>query len=307
MAEIKQTMGWVEWGLLIFLSILWGGSFFFIGVVVNGLPPFTIVALRVLLAAIVLNLIVPFTGQRMPRDRRVWSAFFFMGLINNSIPFSLIVWGQTQIASGLASILNATTPFFVVIVAHFFTQDEKLSGRRLIGVIIGIVGVAMMIGPAALSGLGVNLLAQLAILGAAISYAFGAVYGRRFQTMGIPPMITATGQLTASAVILIPIAIIVDQPWGLPMPGLEVWLSMLGLAVVSTSLAYIIYFRILAVAGATNILLVTLLVPVSAILLGSTVLNERLDFRHFIGMGMLAIGLLVIDGRLLRMIGVEQN
>ena len=302
MTEIKQTMGWKEWGLLIILSIVWGGSFFFVGVAVKVLPPFTIVALRVTIAALALNLLVPAMGHRMPTSGKTWLPFLGMGLLNNAVPFSLIVWGQIYIASGLASILNATTPFFTVVVAHFFLSDEKLSGRRLIGVIIGIAGVAIMIGLQALDGLGggnYTLLAQLAIIGATVSYAFSGVYGRRFSGMGLAPLVVATGQLTAASALLIPIALIVDQPWSLAMPSLNVWGSIIGLALVSTSLAYIIYFRILAVAGATNLLLVTLLVPVSAILLGTTVLGERLEPRHFVGMGLLAIGLVIIDGRLL--------
>lgn len=310
MTEIKQTMGWKEWGLLIILSIVWGGSFFFVGVAVKVLPPFTIVALRVTIAAVALNLLVPAMGHRMPTSGKTWLAFLGMGLLNNAVPFSLIVWGQIYIASGLASILNATTPFFTVVVAHFFLSDEKLSGRRLIGVIIGIAGVAIMIGLQALDGLGGGnyaLLAQLAIIGATVSYAFSGVYGRRFSGMGLAPIVVATGQLTAASALLIPIAIIVDQPWNLAMPSLNVWGSIIGLALVSTSLAYIIYFRILAVAGATNLLLVTLLVPVSAILLGTTVLGERLEPRHFVGMGLLAIGLVIIDGRLLTLFKSEES
>ena len=310
MTEIKQTMGWKEWGLLIILSIVWGGSFFFVGVAVKVLPPFTIVALRVTIAALALNLLVPAMGHRMPTSGKTWLPFLGMGLLNNAVPFSLIVWGQIYIASGLASILNATTPFFTVVVAHFFLSDEKLSGRRLIGVIIGIAGVAIMIGLQALDGLGggnYTLLAQLAIIGATVSYAFSGVYGRRFSGMGLAPLVVATGQLTAASALLIPIALIVDQPWNLAMPSLNVWGSIIGLALVSTSLAYIIYFRILAVAGATNLLLVTLLVPVSAILLGTTVLGERLEPRHFVGMGLLAIGLVIIDGRLLTLFKSEES
>ena len=302
MAEIKQTMGATEWVLLIILSILWGGSFFFVGVAVKALPPFTIVALRVTIAAAVLWLVVPLMGHKMPFTSKAWLAFLGMGLLNNAIPFSLIVWGQTYIASGLASILNATTPFFTVIVAHFFLADERLSGRRLLGVMIGIAGVAIMIGLQALEGLGgdnIALLAQLAIVAATLSYAFSGVYGRRFSGMGFAPVVVAAGQLTASAGLLLPVALLVDQPWTLAMPTLNVWGAIIGLAVISTSAAYIIYFRILAVAGATNLLLVTLLIPVSAILLGTTVLGERLEPRHFVGMGLLAIGLIIIDGRLI--------
>jgi drug/metabolite transporter (DMT)-like permease len=292
----------LEWSMLIALSVLWGGSFFFVGVAVRALPPFTLVAARVALAALVLHVVVVATGQRMPADRRIWAAFFGMGLINNLVPFCLLVWSQTHIASGLASILNATTPVFTVIVAHFLTSDEKLSGNRLVGVAAGFAGVVLMIGPAALDGFGTSVLAQLAALGAACSYAFAGIFGRRFRRLGVAPLVTATGQVTASTIMLLPIALLVDQPWTLPAPGPDVLAAVAGLAVLSTALGYILYFRILATAGATNLLLVTFLIPVSAILLGVTVLGERLEARQLMGMGAIAIGLAAIDGRLVRLV-----
>lgn len=299
MKTVNRSMGRVEWLLLIILSILWGGSFFFIGVAVKGLPPFTIVVLRVGFAAIALNLFVLARGLRMPRGKTLLLAYLSMGLLNNVIPFSLIVWGQTHIASGLASVLNATTPFFTIIVAHFLTQDEKMSKERLIGVLIGFVGVVFIIGPEALTDFGTNVFAQLAVLVAAISYAFAGVFGRRFQRLGSAPLLTATGQVTASTVVLLPLALVIDQPWRLPMPSWQVWGAILGLALFSTALAYLIYFRILSTAGATNLLLVTFLIPVSAILLGTLILGEQLEAKHFAGMAFLAVGLAVIDGRIL--------
>jgi drug/metabolite transporter (DMT)-like permease len=285
------------WSLLIALSVLWGGSFFFVGIAVLALPPFTIVVLRVGLAAIALNVIVRAMGLTMSMDRRVWTAFFSMGLLNNMIPFSLIVWAQTHIASGLASILNATTPLFTVIVAHLLTKDERMNGWRFTGVVVGFAGVVLIIGPEALQGLGTDIVAQTAILAAALSYAFAGIFGRRFRAMGIPALATATGQLTASTVMMIPLAIVVDRPWMLPMPGLEIWGAVLGLVLLSTALAYILYFRVLATAGATNVLLVTFLIPVSAILLSTTILGERLEPKHFTGMGIIGLGLAMIDGR----------
>jgi drug/metabolite transporter (DMT)-like permease len=290
-------MGAVEWTLLIGLSVLWGGSFFFVGVAVDGLPPFTIVVLRVGIAAFALNVAVVALGLRMPSDRRAWGAFLGMGLLNNLIPFSLIAWGQTHIASGLASILNATTPLCTVVVAHFLTRDEKMNAGRLAGVVIGFAGVVVMIGPEALEGFGVDVAAQLAVLAAATAYAFAGVFGRRFRRMGIAPLITATGQVTASTLMLVPMALVVDRPWTLPMPTTEVWGAVVGLALLSTALAYILYFRILATAGATNLLLVTFLIPISAILLGATLLGERLATQHFAGMVLIGLGLAAIDGR----------
>lgn len=299
MKTVNRRMGAIEWLLLVILSALWGGSFFFVGVAVKALPPFTIVALRVGLAAIALNLIVWGAGSRMPKDWGTWKAFFAMGLLNNMIPFCLIVWGQTHIASGLAAIFNATTPLFTVLVAHMFTKDEKITTGRIGGILVGFTGVAVIIGLDSLSGLGTNTMSQLAVIGAALSYALAGVYGRRFKNMGVAPMVTAAGQVTASSLILIPLAITLDMPWTLTMPGWGVWSAVVCLALVSTALAYIIYFHILATAGATNLLLVTFLIPVSAILLGAVFLDEQLALKDFTGMGLICLGLLAIDGRLL--------
>lgn len=297
-ASIQKTMGASDWALLIILSVVWGGSFLFVGVAVKELPPLTIVALRVVMAAIALRLVLAVLRMPMPRGRQAWAAFLGMGILNNAIPFSLIVWGQSHIASGLASILNATTPLFTVIVAHYLTADERLTGQRLVGVVVGFVGVAVMIGAAAFSAHDVSVPAQLAVLGAALSYAFAGVFGRRFRTMGIPPLATATGQVCASSVLLLPIALAVDRPWSLPMPSTGAVLSLAGLALVSTAFAYILFFRLLARAGATNVGLVTFLIPISAILFGIVILGEKLEMRHVAGMALIGAGLVLIDGRL---------
>jgi drug/metabolite transporter (DMT)-like permease len=293
----NRPMTALEWGLLLSLSVLWGGSFFFVGVAVRELPPLTIVVLRVLLAALALLAISRFMGQRLPGERRVWAAFFGMGLLNNVIPFTLIVWGQTHVASGVASILNATTPLFTVVVAHFLTADEQMTGGRLAGVLVGLVGVAVMVGGTALQSLGVNVIAQLACVAAALAYAFAGVFGRRFRAMGLAPMATATGQVTASSLMLLPVVLIVDRPWTLAAPSVETVAALLGLALLSTALAYILYFRILASAGATNVLLVTFLVPVSATLAGVLLLGEVLQGKHLVGMALIGLGLAAIDGR----------
>ena len=300
-STINRTMTWREWSMLLALSVLWGGSFFFTGIAVQELPPFTIVVLRVGLAAIFLLALLRVLNIRMPTDRKTWSAFFGMGLLNNVVPFCLIVWGQTHIASGLASILNATTPLFSVVVANFLTTDEKMTGNRLGGVIVGFAGVVFLVGPSALEQSGANITAQAACLAAAFSYALAGIYGRRFKRMGVAPIATATGQVTASTLMLLPVALLVDQPWTLPLPGPATFAAIGGIAALSTALAYVLYFRILSTAGATNLLLVTFLIPVSAILLGWLVLGERLDHRHLLGMALIGAGLAAIDGRLLRL------
>jgi drug/metabolite transporter (DMT)-like permease len=296
-APIHKTMTLSDWALLIALSVVWGGSFLFVGVAVKELPALTIVASRVVMGAAALLIVLRVMGLHLPRTRQAWGAFLGMSILNNVIPFTLIVWGQSHIASGLASILNATTPLFTVIVAHYLTADEHLTGQKFAGVIVGFIGVAVMIGVAAMATWDATILAQLAILGAALSYGFSGVFGRRFKTMGIPPLATAAGQVTVSSVLLLPVALIVDRPWTLAMPSTEAVLSLVALGLVSTAFAYLIFFRLLARAGATNVGLVTFLIPVSAILLGVLVLGETLAVRHVAGMALIGAGLILIDGR----------
>ena len=260
-SSINTSMGAREWAMLIVLSVLWGGSFFFVGVAVADLPPLTIVTLRVGLAAITLWSIALVMGLRPPKSVGIWTAFLGMGLLNNVIPFVLIVWGQTQIASGLASILNATTPLFTVVVAGMLLPDERATPLKLMGVAVGFIGVVVMIGlPAMGEGEGDSTLAQVAIIAAALSYALAGVYGRRFKVMAVNPIVTAAGQVTASAIVLAPIAFTVDGPLDIVGPSVGTWAAIVGLAVLSTATAYVLYFKLLESAGATNLLLVTLLI-----------------------------------------------
>ena len=290
-------MGASEWGSLLLLSLLWGGAFFFSKLALDELRPFSVALVRVTIGAAALWCVLLATGQRMPASPRLWGQFALMGLINNLIPFSLIFWGQTQIASGLAAILNATTPLWTVLLAHWLTQDDRLTPQRLAGVLIGLAGVAVMVGGAAIGGLGLSLLAQLAVIGAALSYAFAVLFGRRFR--GLPHLAPAVGQLTCSTLMLLPLVALLD---GRPaaLPGTTTLLALLGLGLLSTALAYNLYFRLLATAGATNVAMVTLLIPVSAVLLGTLFLGEQIEPRHYAGMALIALGLLAIDGRLLR-------
>ncbi len=223
-----------------------------------------------------------------------------MGLLNNVLPFALIVWGQHRIASGLASILNAATPLFTVLAAHLCTDDEKLTGLKAAGVAIGFAGVAVLVGADVLGGSGADVPAQLACLAAALSYALAGIFGRRFRRLGLAPLATAAGQVSASALMLLPVMLLVDRPWDLAPPHAETWLAVLGVGLLSTALAYVLYFRILALAGATNLLLVTFLIPAVAILLGALALGEALLPRQFAGMALIGAGLAFLDGRLPR-------
>ena len=297
---INRSMNLREWTMLLMLAVLWGGSFFFAAVALRELPTMTIVFLRVLLASLTLLAAIAIMGIALPREARAWWAFCQMAILNNVIPFVLLVWGQTRIASGVASILLATTPIFTSVIAHYATSDEKLTALRAGGVAFGVLGVVVMLGAAGLTSLGGNFLGELAILGAAVAYGASSVYARRFNKLGISPLASATGLLIAGTAMIFPIALIVDRPWELPMPGLAVTGAIIGYAVLSTSIAYILYFKIVATAGATNLMLVTFLMPVTAILLGVIVLHETLEIRHIAGMALIAVGLVAIDGRLLR-------
>lgn len=293
----NRPMTVLEWAMLIALAAVWGGSFFFNGVAVRELPVFTVVVSRVVLAALLLLVILRFTGERMPTERSTWFAFFGMGLLNNAIPFSLIVWGQQHLASTVASILNASTPLFTVVFAHLLTRDEKMTANKLLGVVVGFAGVAVMIGLDAIDTLGTDIVPQLMCLAGAVSYAFAGIYGRRFQAMGVTPMTTATGQVIASSILLLPLMLVIDRPWMLDTPSMAAIGALIGIAAVSTALAYVLYFRILSTAGATNLLLVTFLIPISAIILGVWFLGESLLPRHLAGMALIGVGLAAIDGR----------
>ena len=298
LAAVNTIMNRREWAMLVTLSVLWGGSFFFAEIALESLPPLTIVTLRVGLAAITLWLVVLALKLPIPNSPPIWIAFFTMGLLNNVLPFSLIVWGQSQISSGLAAILNATAPLFGVIVAGILLRDESATPLKITGVVIGFAGVIVMMDLSSIATSG--LLAQLAILAAALSYACASVYGRRFKATGLNPILVAAGQVTGSTLLLLPIALWVDGNDHYANVPSQVWAAIISLAVFSTAAAYILYFKLLASAGATNILLVTLLVPVSAILLGWLFLEESLQTPHIIGKAMIALGLSAIDGRLWR-------
>lgn len=287
-----------DWVMLITLATVWGGSFLFNAILVAELPVITIVAIRVTVAALALWGFVRVTGRKIPTSPQVWGALLILGVLNNAIPFSLIVQGQTQITSGLASILNATTPLFTILVAGFFLTDERFSVLRVLGVVVGFSGVILMLGPEALSGLGDDFWAQLCALGAALSYGFASVFGRRFRELRVDPVMVATGQVTMSSLVLWPIALWIDGPQDIMGLSFNAAASMFGLAVLCTSFAYILYFRILERAGATNISLVTFLVPISAIILGVLVLGERIFIKEIMGMTLIGMGLAIIDGRL---------
>jgi len=299
---INQQMVGREWGILLFLAVIWGGAFMFIGVAVRHVEPLTYVWLRLTIAAGAMFLFLKLKGHKLDLPREVWGSILLLALLNNALPFTLFGWGQTHIASGLASILNATTPIWGVLVAHFFTQDERMTPRKIAGVMLGFAGVATMIGPMLLTNVGSDALAQLACITASLSYAFAAVWARRFRRIGVSPMSVTTGQLTAGALMMLPLALLVDQPWTQPLPPLTAWGAIIALALLCTALGYVLYFKLIETAGATNALLVTLLVPPFAIMFGTLFLNEVLAPQDFIGLALIALGLAAIDGRLFKLL-----
>jgi drug/metabolite transporter (DMT)-like permease len=301
---INQRMGTTDWAMLLLLSFLWGGSFFLIGVLVAELPPLTIVTIRVGVAALTLWAVLLVGGYDIPKTFKLWRAFFMLGLLNNVIPFTFIVWGQNHIGAGLASIMNATTPLFTILIAGTFLVDENITPQKVAGVVLGLIGVSVLIGAESLAGIGLDIslqtLAQLAIMGAAISYGCASVFSRRFKALGVSPFSTSVGQVTASTLIVLPITFVIERPDQLANPSLQAWLSILCLGVFCTALGYTLFFKILSSSGATNVVLVTFLVPVTASFLGWLILNEQLHSSHFIGMAFIGLGLAAIDGRVLK-------
>ena len=286
------------WTLLIALSLLWGVSFIFIKIAAVDMPIFTLVFLRVALAALALHAVIVVTGRAYPTGLAMYGRYALMGLLNNAIPFILIVYATPRIGAGAASILNATTPIFTLIVAHLLTADEKITAGKAGGIALGFAGVVVMIGPKAFGGLSAEVLAALAMLGATLAYGFSGVVGRSFRS--VDPVVSAACQLTASTLILAPLAIVLETPWQLAMPGLPAILATLGFALLSTALAYILFFRIIMRAGGTNVMLVTLLIPISAVALGVAFLGEVVTPADLGGMSLISAGLMIIDGRVVR-------
>ena len=295
---LNTQIGGRTWALLILLGVLWGGSFFFARIAVQEIPPLWLVFFRVFVAALALHLYLIVLRQWKNFSAVPLLPFFGIGMLNNVIPFSLLFIGQKELGAGLASILNATTPFLTVIAAQVLTGDEKASVRKIVGTLLGIAGAVIVVGPAAFKGLGAPLWAQLCVIGATSSYAVASIYAKRFK--GVPPLVTATGQLTASTIIMLPLALSVHGQPLLAQWSSQSWLAVSALALASTAFAYTLFFRIVAAAGATFVSLVTLIVPVSAILLGIAFLNETISINQLIGMVIIASGLLVMNSELRR-------
>ncbi|WP_404927589.1 DMT family transporter [Mesorhizobium sp. ORM16] len=292
----RGPMALKDWAQLLLLGAIWGGSFFFARIAVAELNPLVLVLFRVAIAALALQLYLFLRGPSFRLALPHAGLFFLLAVTNNVVPFSLIFAGQTELGAGVASVLNATTPFWTLILANALTSDEKLSWNKLAGIALGVAGTAVMIGPGLVAGLGGPVWAKFALIGASLSYGVALMVARRFK--GVPSPVIATGQLTASTVIMIPVVLLAHGPAGLLSASAPVWAAVLALALLSTAFAYILYFNLVASAGATNASLVTLIVPVSAMLLGFLFLGERLELFEIGGMMLIGFGLVTIDGRL---------
>lgn len=290
-----RAIGPAEWAALLALSVIWGGSYLFMKIAVVELPVFVIVFSRVAIGATMLGAILLMIRQQLPMRFEHWRAFLGMGLLNNVVPMSLIVFGTQSISAGLASIINALTPLFTILIASRLTSDEMLSPSKVIGVIIGFIGVIILIGPGLLIEHDIGVIGELACVGAALSYASSNVFGRRFARMGLKPLEIAFGQTTSASIILLPMVLFVDRPWTLATPSAAVIASVVALGALCTGFAYLLFFRVLTKSGATAIALVTLMIPPSAITLGALVLGEKLSLQDALGMIVIAIGLIAVN------------
>jgi drug/metabolite transporter (DMT)-like permease len=298
--DVNRPMSLQQWGLLLAIGAVWGGAFFFVAVAIRDLPPLAIGAIRMSVAAAVLLSLLYLSGGRLPLQPRILGWFALLAFINSLAPLFLLAWAQQSITGGHNAILNATGPFMTLFVAHFLTQEEKLDSRRALGTLTGFAGVALMVGWDAVKGIDKTVLAQLAALLATMCFAFGTVAGRRFRHFGVPPLAATAGTMLFAALMFTPLSLIFDQPWTLPAPGFNAVAAAVAAGIVSTALGHYLFFRLLSTAGANNVALVSLLTPVSAILLGAFLLGEQVQPRHLAGMAIIAAGLIFVDGRWLR-------
>lgn len=294
----KPKLDGKGWLLIGILAILWGGAFFLIEVGLRSFPPITLVFIRVGFAVPAMWIAMRIMGEKLPSDWASWRLLTVVGAFNCALPFTLFFWGQQYLDSGYAAILNATTPLWGVLTAHFLTHDEKATPARIMGVLTGMAGIIVMVGPAAILGLSNNVLAQIACVISTVFYSLAAIYGRRLSQTTLTPMAVATGQTMMAAVLMIPIVMIVDQPWTMDMPRLDATLAGLTLALLSTALAYTLYFRLIDRAGASNAQLVAFLMPILAVILGIAFLGESLSGGQLAGAALIALGLVILDGRL---------
>ncbi len=297
---LQKTLSLAAWVSLISLALIWGVSFLCFALGLRELNVYTLVAHRVFWGGLVLWGVVFAMRIPLPKSVKTWGALLIMGLLNNAIPFSLIAWGQTHIESGLASIINGSTAIFGILIAAIFFADERLTARKMIGVVVAFIGVSITIGWDALQNLDIRSLAQLSLLAASLSYGFATSWGRH-ALRGLHPIMAATGMLTGASLVMIPLAFYIDGP-----PRFDLMPStisaMLFLAITATSVAYLLYYRALNLAGSGNLSLVTLMVPPTAVFWGAVILDESLPATAYLGFAVIALGMIIHDGRAIRVL-----
>lgn len=300
MMQPSRPMSLGDWAMLALCAIFWGSAYTFNKITIAEMPVLTVTGVRLVIAASFLYLLARLNGVVIPKPGAAWRPFFVFTLFSNVFPFLLVLYGQRSTASGLAAVLGATTPLFLIILAHYFTHDERIIPRKLLGVIVGLAGVAIVVGPAALEGWNESVEGKLALVFAALLYAVGAVYSKRLATH--PPLVISTLQMTCGAVLIVPVMLFVDQPWTIARPSNFAIGSLVATAIFSSALASYTYFRVFRRAGAVNAMLVTLLVPITPLIIGAIAFGERLLFREAIGGLVIGLALVIVDGRLPRAI-----
>lgn len=291
-------MGLAEWAMLCLCAMLWGSAYVFNAIAIKELPHLTITLARLTIAALFMQAVLRMTGHALPRDPKLWGHFLVFTLLSNIGPYLLVLRGQMGAASGLAAVLTATTPLFTIVLAHFFTRDERLTVNKVAGVLVGIAGVAIVVGFDPAQGLGGAVAAKLFLVAASLLYAIGGIYAKRFSAT--PPLVIAASVMTAGAVVALPLTLVIDRPWLLPLPSWQPVAAVFMIGVFGSALAAITYFRLFTVSGATNAMLVTLLLPVTPVVGGALLLGEWLEAREVLGALVIAGALAIIDGRLLR-------
>jgi len=294
-SSASRSLGF-ELLLLALLATLWGASYTFIKIGVETIPPITFIALRTLIAGLLLLLVLRLRGLSLPRDRASWRLFAIQAAINSVLPFTLIAWAELTLDAGLAAILNSTTPIFTFLITIAITRHEPATWRKAFGVIAGMAGICLIIGVEALNGVGRELLAQLAIILATVSYGCASIFGRNFKHMD--PMMPAAGSMLAGAAALVPLSLVIDQPWTLA-PSSSSLMALGGLAVFSTALAFCIFFRLLHTLGSVGTTAQAYLrVPVG-VAIGAWFLSERLSDTAWIGLVCVVIGVaaMTLPGR----------
>ncbi|HQV30636.1 MAG TPA: DMT family transporter [Calditrichia bacterium] len=288
-----------EFAWLLLLAGLWGPSFLFIKLAIHEVPPVTVAALRVSLATLPLFLLLKWQGKKLPRDRQIWKHFFVVGLFNHAIPFTMFNWGELFVDSALAAILNGTTPLFTIFFAHWLTGDDRLSRRKLAGSLVGFLGLAVIVGPALFAGASGSGMGIIAVTLPAVCYGFSIVYMRN-HLRGLPALVGPTAQLLAASVIMIPVALLFDDPVGLPLPGGPAIAAILALAFLGTSLAFIVFYRLMETVQASSLSMVTYLVPLFGVALGVAILGERIDWNAYLGCALILVGIMIVNGVLRR-------